>query len=179
MLGGRAAEAVYPVLPLPLYSHIDKQDGQAEFFAQTRHGAQTQQKRSEENPYPSVNLTKTLKEKCGTETGCTHPQGDAPPIPRRWGKRRMMMLFKAQPSSGAEKTQCVAPSSSVLSSPRAETSSAVLHTNDQKPCCSVQHNLPSFTLPLIQRKTQELLEHHRCPKMMPSPSCIFYERNGQ
>lgn len=66
MLGGRAAEAVYPVLPLPLNSHVEKQDRQAESFAQTRHGAQTQYKQSKENLYPSVNLMKTLYR----STGC-------------------------------------------------------------------------------------------------------------
>lgn len=175
MLGGRIAEAVNPVLPLPLNS----QDKQAESSAQTRHGTQTRYKMSKEKTLPIGESDENfLQEQCGTETRCAQPQRDAPPTPCRWG-RRMMMRFKAQPPSGAEKTQCVAPSSSVLSAPREETSSAVLHTSDLKLCCSVQHQSSSCTLPLIQWKTQKLLEHHRCSKRMPSTSCIFYERNGQ
>lgn len=167
-------------------TNIDKRDERGRFLLHqqdTPHRHDT--KRSNENPYLSPNLTKTLyRSNVEVKLSARSLGGDAPPTPHRWWGWRTMMLFKAQPRWAAlKRLQCVAPSSSVLSAPRAETSSAVLHASDQKPCCSAAAlcsiNYPPARSPWFKERKKKLLRSHRCPKTMLSSCCIFYERNGQ
>lgn len=171
-VGGWVAEAVYPVLPLPLNSHIEKQDRQAESFAQTRHGAQTQYKWNKENLYPSVNLIKTLyrsyaEQKLGAcSLGVTlHPH-----LAEEGG---WWWWWSLKHSQAVLKSLSVPPShhqSSRLREQNHQVSSYTPAIRSPAAPCSI--NYPPAP---DSKKNSEALG----TPLLPSPSCIFYERNGQ